>query len=132
MTTFFHADPLVRQTRGRRGKTTGRASTRTIRGPEGSYIADVKEELATRDQTRWVVLFERAWIDAADSVRETKIYTYVGRYETRERAEEVAAGLKPGVEHKRYAGLWELDPGGRKVWVDTWEYVVRAWVEVEQ
>lgn len=43
---LFHADPSDRPTVGRRGKTTHRNSTHTVRGPEGSYIAQTKEELA--------------------------------------------------------------------------------------
>ena len=44
----FHADPSVRDTRGDRGSTTRRRSTRTVRGPEGVYIAQIKEDLAAR------------------------------------------------------------------------------------
>lgn len=43
---MFHADPSVQSTRGKRGKTTHRPSTQTVRGPEGRYIADMKEALA--------------------------------------------------------------------------------------
>lgn len=42
----YHADPAIVPTPGARGKTTRRKSTRTVRGPEGRWIAQMKEALA--------------------------------------------------------------------------------------
>jgi len=41
------ADALILPTPGDRGKTTRRKSTRTVRGPEGRWIAAMKEQLLT-------------------------------------------------------------------------------------
>ena len=38
------ASPQVQKTTGTRGKTTGRKSTKTVRGNDGAYVAAVKEE----------------------------------------------------------------------------------------
>jgi hypothetical protein len=43
---MFHGDSFEIPTPGDRGKTTRRKSTRTVRGPEGRWIAEVKERLA--------------------------------------------------------------------------------------
>lgn len=40
------ADASNQPTPGNRGKTTRRKSTRTVRGPEGAWIAEMKEEQA--------------------------------------------------------------------------------------
>jgi|AGTN01.1.fsa_nt_gi hypothetical protein len=46
------ADPSHQKTTGNRGKTTRRKSTKTVRGPEGAYIAMMKEELLAMEP--WV------------------------------------------------------------------------------
>jgi hypothetical protein len=47
----FFADEQVQPTPGDRGTTTRRRSTRTVRGCEGAWIAQVKEEIAARTET---------------------------------------------------------------------------------
>lgn len=89
----IHFDKMVRGTEGDRGKTTRRNSTVTVRGPEGEWIADQKEELAERkDEPRWCVRF----------VRTGNPFVYQGDYDypTEERAEAHAKELraKSGIE----------------------------------
>jgi hypothetical protein len=45
----FFASPQVQKTTGTRGKTTGRKSTKTVRGNDGAYVAQMKEELLARE-----------------------------------------------------------------------------------
>lgn len=53
---MYFADSAKIKTTGNRGKTTGRESTHTVRGPEGQWIADTKEELAARPKKpQWVI-----------------------------------------------------------------------------
>lgn len=57
---LFHADKAIQSTQGTRGKTTERATTHTVQGPEGSYIAQMKEELAARPPvTGWELVCVR-------------------------------------------------------------------------
>lgn len=85
----FHADHAVRSTLGSRGKTTRRKATHTVRGAEGAYCAQVKEELLVLPP--W-----QAW-------QVTAIITYpdaeplrcpMFRYPTREEAERYIADYR--------------------------------------
>jgi hypothetical protein len=59
----FFADEQVQPTPGDRGKTTRRRSTRTVRGSEGAWIAQVKEEVAARTEVVTVTYY-KVWSEA--------------------------------------------------------------------
>lgn len=50
MNAKHFADASTQQTKGNRGTSTGCNSTITVRGPEGAWIAEMKEELAKTKQ----------------------------------------------------------------------------------
>lgn len=56
----FFAEPSEQNTTGPRGKTTRRKGTKTVRGPEGAYCAEVKEELLAREPVPVFVAMYRA------------------------------------------------------------------------
>lgn len=77
------ADSAKIKTTGKRGKTTGRESTHTVRGPEGQWIADVKEELAARPKKQqWIIKI----------VNKDKVLT--SAYESEEQARAGAERIK--------------------------------------
>lgn len=93
----FFADAAVQSTKGTRGRTTRRRSTKTVCGPDGAYAAMVKEELRTRP-AGWLVRYETVY-DARPRLGETaptvKVSTY-GRFDTEGQAEACAAGIPTG------------------------------------
>lgn len=119
-TMYSFADAAVQGTRGDRGKTTRRKSTRTVRGSEGAWIAQCKEELASRP-AGWVVREERVWTFSWKAEPESRVSGCGGRFETREDAEAYAATVATGPATLRHntAGLIGSN------------YVARVWVERE-
>ncbi len=74
-------------TAGKRGKTTGRRSTKTVRGDDGAYCRQVCEELLAREpwqawQVTAVVTYSNGHVDRCPLFREP----------TREAAEQRLAG----------------------------------------
>lgn len=85
------AEPSVQSTLGSRGKTTRRRSTKTVRGPEGSYCAQIADHIAERPAgwtVRIEVRYSRRMGELPDHV---SVYDY-GRFDTQEEAETHAAG----------------------------------------
>lgn len=112
------ADHAHIPTPGDRGKTTRRRSTKTVRGPEGQWIASVKEELAAQPKPppapRFVVAYEvSGWYDRRGVFHPEPGTTAPFLFADRATAEAKAAELLALV-----AGPGE--------WV-----IVRAWVEEE-
>jgi hypothetical protein len=91
MATYF-ADKAVQPTPGDRGKTTRRKSTRTVRGPEGAYIAQVKEELTARP-AGWLVKYRQRF---STRFGERVTDHNYGRFDTEAEAVATAATLPTG------------------------------------
>jgi hypothetical protein len=115
MATFF-ADGAVQDTRGGRGKTTRRKGTRTVRGPEGAAIAQMKEELAARP-AGWLVKEERVYWRSWSRTWEPRTFQ-LRRCDTEAEALAHAAAVAVGPEHTHQS-------------VNGDNYATRAWVERE-
>lgn len=77
------ATPSNIRTTGTRGKTTTRKSTHTVRGAEGQWIADTKEELARRPKPKQWQL----------SIIEDDGRVLTSLYPSQERAEQAKANI---------------------------------------
>jgi hypothetical protein len=116
MTNYF-ASPSIQGTTGDRGKTTRRKSTKTVRGDEGRWIADMKEELASRP-AGWLVKYELTWEprrwESGPRVQES---TY-GRFDTEAEAIAAAAKLPTGPETRTPAPALQSASTRTRVWVE--------------
>jgi len=96
MTQFF-ASPAVQTTAGSRGKSTGRKTTKTVRGNDGAYCAQVKQELLSRPA--WTAYRVTVNVVYADS---GICNTVVSHRRNRDDAEHILSGAmsnnRPGVE----------------------------------
>ena len=115
MTTYF-ADPTVIPTPGDRGKTTRRRSTRTVRGAEGQWIAQTKEDMKSRP-AGWLVKEERLYWSRIEKAWKARVFS-CGRFDTEEQAQTYAATIRVGIEY-----LVKSNNGDN--------YVARVWIERE-
>ncbi len=117
MMSGYFASPSVQGTTGDRGKTTRRKSTKTVRGDEGRWIADMKEELASRP-AGWLVRYELTWEPRAwESGPRVQVATW-GRYDTEAEAVAVAAKLPVGPETRVAAPAVNSASTRTRVWVE--------------
>lgn len=114
------ATPATQDTRGGRGKTTRRKGTKTVRGAEGAWIAQCKEELAARP-AGWWVKEERVLTYSYDPTPVTTSYRVGGWFATEADAVAFAATRATGEATRHQA------PSVRGE-----SYVSRVWVEAEQ
>jgi hypothetical protein len=114
----YFADAAAQDTRGGRGRTTRRKGTRTVRGCEGAWIAQAKEEARARP-AGWLVLVQDVQ-DTRLGDRRVSVHN-AGRFGTEAEAAAYAAEFQTGAENG-----WECPQGfgGRA-------YHARVWVERE-
>jgi hypothetical protein len=112
----YHADTVHVPTPGNRGKTTRRRSTHSVRGPEGRFIAQVKEELKRRPKG-WLVFAERRYWPHRTRAWESRTSREC-RFDTQQKAEAYAATLPVG---PTYIQQYPMH----------WVYTAQVWVERE-
>lgn len=110
---MYFADRVELDTRGPRGKTTAKRA-KTVRGPEGQYIAQTKDEIATREPG-WLVLYEFMWRGRLDNQFNPSTVCY-GRFDTEDEASAACGQLltKVGTVTRSDNG----DSYKRRVWVE--------------
>jgi hypothetical protein len=84
----FFADAATQDTRGDRGTTTRRKGTRTVRGCEGAWIAQMKEEMG---QPKWFKVYSRMTKWDAKSQTWKNYDSHDGRFTKQEDAESYIA-----------------------------------------